>query len=195
MDLHEPREPVRAPGIARGRRTFFAPVWLLLVAAALFAALLFTLWRGQMTTSIIVVRHAEKQLGTIADPPLAPEGQRRAHALADLFATGRSVGAIQAIYVSNTRRARETAAPLALRLGLTPRDRDPRGVRALAREILREHAGQVVLVVGHSNTVPPLISELTEGRFQISMSEDDYGQLYIVSRPSVGPAGLVQMRF
>jgi broad specificity phosphatase PhoE len=172
-----------------------APVWLTLLGFLLFGAMALSIWRGQATSTVIVLRHAEKQLGAIADAPLSPEGAARAQSLARLFGSARSVGSIEAIYVSDTRRARDTAAPLAQLLGLTPMVRDPKNAVALAREILGQHRGRVVLVVGHSNTVPPLLAELTDGRVQVAIGDNDYGQIWIVSRPSFGPAGLAQLHF
>ena len=49
-----------------------------------------------------------------ADPPLAPEGRAQAELLAERLAGQR----IDAIYVTSLRRTRETAAPLASRIGL-----------------------------------------------------------------------------
>ncbi len=154
-----------------------------------------SIWRGQATTTVIVLRHAEKQVGTIEDAPLSPEGAQRAVSLAQLLGAARAVGAIEAIYISDTRRSRDTAAPLAQQLGLTPMVRDPKQADKLVREILDQHRGRVVLVVGHSNTVPDLISQLTRGRVQIAIGDYDYGQAWVVSRPSFGPAGLVQLHF
>lgn len=50
-----------------------------------------------------------------ADPGLTPEGHRQSELLADYLASE----AIDAIYVSPLRRARETSAPLERRLGMT----------------------------------------------------------------------------
>lgn len=163
-----------------------------MIAAAAFA---WGAWRSQATTTVIVLRHAEKQIGAIADAPLSPEGAERAESLARLFGDVRSVGNIEAIYVSDTRRSRDTAAPLARRLGLTAMVRDPRDSKALLRELLHQHRGRIVLVVGHSNTVPELIAALTEGRVQVAIGENDYGQAWVISRPSFGPAALVQLHF
>ncbi len=160
-----------------------------------FVAMALNIWRGQATTTVIVLRHAEKQLGAIADAPLSPEGAARAESLARLFGNAKSAGTIEAIYVSDTRRARDTAAPLAQLLGLTPIARDPNEVAALAHEILKQQRGRVVMVIGHSNTAPALIAELTQGRVQVAIGDNDYGQVWIVSRPSFGLAGLAQLRF
>ncbi|HEY8543519.1 MAG TPA: histidine phosphatase family protein [Acidimicrobiales bacterium] len=67
---------------------------------------------------LLLIRHARPNRddgsGGPADPGLSPVGRRQAEALADWLAGER----IDAIYASPMRRAQETAAPLAERLGL-----------------------------------------------------------------------------
>ncbi|MFZ9707351.1 MAG: histidine phosphatase family protein, partial [Ilumatobacteraceae bacterium] len=69
---------------------------------------------------LLLVRHGlpvRRELTSgIADPELAPDGLRQAECLADYLATED----IAAMYVSPLKRAQETAAPLAKRLGITP---------------------------------------------------------------------------
>jgi probable phosphoglycerate mutase len=78
------------------------------------------------STEIVLVRHGESApfspgtqqplLDGQGDPELAELGRRQAERLAARLATGR----VGAIYRSPLRRTGETAAPLALRLGLVP---------------------------------------------------------------------------
>lgn len=68
---------------------------------------------------LLLVRHAlpvrqEASTGA-ADPQLAPEGLQQAAALAERWADR-----VDAVWTSPMRRARETAAPLAAALGVTP---------------------------------------------------------------------------
>ncbi len=68
---------------------------------------------------ILLIRHGlpirvENDDGSPADPPLCPEGHEQAERMASWL---EGVG-IDAIYASPLLRARETAAPLAKRLGL-----------------------------------------------------------------------------
>lgn len=69
---------------------------------------------------LVLVRHAlpvrRELVEGIADPELAPDGASQAVRLADYLA----VEDIAAIYVSPLKRAIETAAPLAAKLGITP---------------------------------------------------------------------------
>src|SRR5215467_3408589 len=110
--------------ITRHRRPFLLPVWLSFAAffaLIVFALLAFFVYRSATTTTVVVLaRHAEKDLSSIQDPPLSPEGEQRAEQLARMFGRGKGVGRIDAIYVSDARRTQQTAAPLAERLGKQP---------------------------------------------------------------------------
>lgn len=115
-----------------------------------------------MPRMVVLVRHAERAAEPAGDPSLTREGSARAEALAD---TLRSAG-VTAIITTSLRRTKETAAPLAARLQppLKPEAVSTEGeteahVRAVAAAV-RRHAGGVVLVVGHSNTVPGIIGAL-----------------------------------
>src|SRR3954467_1164399 len=72
-----------------------------------------------------VMRHLQKADGP--DPGLSEIGRANADRLVSWFAKDPP----KAIYVSSTKRARETAAPLAARLGLTLHDYDPRDTAGL----------------------------------------------------------------
>jgi len=69
---------------------------------------------------LVLVRHGlpvrRELVEGVADPELAPDGQVQANRLADYLATED----ITAMYVSPLKRAVETAAPLAAKLGITP---------------------------------------------------------------------------
>jgi len=121
-----------------------------------------------------VMRHLQKATGD--DPGLTEEGQRNAARLADLLADDPPA----AIYVSTTRRARETAAVLATRLGLTPKTYDPRDTPALIAAVTAETG--TVLIVGHSNTVPEIVERLG-GQRPADLSETDFGDVWRVYGP------------
>ncbi|MBK6599044.1 MAG: histidine phosphatase family protein [Proteobacteria bacterium] len=194
---------MNSPSITRRRRPFMAPVWLLGMLAAgvllLLAGSLLYFQRATVTT-VIVVRHAEKAAVEGTDPPLSPLGVERAQRLAALFGGGTKLGADTAlgrpvaIYVSDTRRSQQTAAPLAERLGVVPvvADSDP---GALAERIEAEHHGEMVLVVGHSNTVPAIVSRVSGLAAVPPMTDDEYGTVYIVSLPSLGKAAILRLDF
>jgi broad specificity phosphatase PhoE len=190
---------MQAPAIiTHHRRPFLLPVWL---SFAAFLALLLIVvvgyfaYRSAATTTVVVLaRHAEKDLSTIQDPPLSPEGEQRAERLAQMFGRGKGVGHIDAIYVSDARRTQQTAAPLAERLGKQPTVVPAADTKALASRVMHEHGGGSVLIIGHSNTVPELIHDL--GDIDVPpIADDEYDTLYVLSIPAFGHASVLRMGY
>jgi len=107
--------------------------------------------------TVILVRHADIDVGagpTADDTPLNAAGVTRAETLAVVL---RSVG-LTAIFISPVLRTKLIAAPTIVHTGLTPKI----GVTAaeLTPLILAGEAGDRILVVGHSNTVPEIVAAL-----------------------------------
>ena len=129
---------------------------------------------------VFVVRHAERadagnsQMLAPADPPLSAAGEARAAKLAAMLGDA----GIQAIYVTEFRRTRDTAGPLATRLGLKPRQISARDTDALIASLRSEHAGDTVLIVAHSNTAPAIIKAL--GGPEVAIADGEYDNLFIV---------------
>jgi 2,3-bisphosphoglycerate-dependent phosphoglycerate mutase len=194
-----PLEDSVTPSLTRRRRTFLAPLWLMwLLAMGVFAALLasFIYWRSTTTTTIVVVRHAEKELGAISDAPLSPEGEQRADRLAQMLGDAEPFGRIQRIYVTNTRRTQQTALRLSQRLGINSEVLDAKTEPGdLAERVLDENRGGRALIVGHSNTVPDIVKALTGENDVPPMGEDEFGTLYVVTVPSIGPASILRMKY
>lgn len=147
----------RFGGVAPRRLFRTLPVLLLLLCAAP-AAGLDTIW---------LVRHAEKLEPWPADrdlnalQPLSREGTARAEALA-----GRLQDAgIAAIYTSRTTRTMATGHALATRRNI-PLVADDATLQAselppLFARLKEKHAGdRAILLVGHSNTLPSLLTTL-----------------------------------
>jgi len=190
---------MEAPAIInRPRRPFLLPVWLSFAGVfALFVAAVvaFFVYRSATTTTVVVLaRHAEKDLSSIQDPPLSPEGEQRAERLAQMFGRGKGVGRIDAIYVSELRRTQQTAAPLAERLGKRAVVVPAKDTKGLASRVMHEHEGGTVLIIGHSDTVPELIHDL--GDIDVPpIADDEYDTLYVLSIPSFGHASLLRMEY
>ena len=179
------------------RRPFLTPIWLtVLFALCAFCVLASAawVWGTADSTTVVVVRHAEKQLNAGDDPPLSPAGVARAESLSRMFGKTAAGWRIDAIYVSPTLRNRMTAAPLAAKLAITPIVAAADS-KALAHRVLREHAGGRVLVVGHSDTVNEIVEALSGARGLPAIGDEDYGTLYIVTVPSIGHANLLRMTY
>ncbi|HET7273732.1 MAG TPA: phosphoglycerate mutase family protein [Longimicrobiaceae bacterium] len=146
-------------------------------------------------TTVLVVRHAEKVISDNEDPPLTQLGAERARSLIEV---AREAG-VTTIYSTPFRRTRDTAAPLAEALGVAITTFPIEGSAAehsaaLARELLEEHAGETVLVVGHSNTVPDIVRALG-GSAMESMTESEYDHLLIVVVPEQGAVRTIHARY
>jgi broad specificity phosphatase PhoE len=149
------------------------------------------------STTVIVVRHADTDAamaGPDDDPPLNARGRARAELLADFLEDVDVVGSVNAIYASDKRRTQETAAPLAKRLNLDVQIADHLDTEDFMDHVVREHSGDIVLIVSHSNTIAPLIDELHGSKRLPPFGPDDFGELYIVTIPR--PLGKVKtLRF
>ena len=147
-------------------------------------------------TTLVIVRHAEKATDDPRDPTLSPAGQERAEELAKVLG-GASVSAV---YVTEFKRTRLTAEPTAQHFNLTihaqPRAEMTPDVyaRDLMPKILKKHSGKVVLIVGHSDTVPAIVKVLT-GRTVPPIDETEFDRLYVVEVPKSGAARLIAARY
>lgn len=180
------------------RRPFLTPIWLSALGALFIVSFLSFeawLWATADSTTIIVVRHAEKATDDGDDPPLTPAGEARAALLARMFGDVREPGHIDAIYISPMVRNRMTAAPVAARLGLTPVVAPAGDAAGLARRVLREHGGGRVLVVGHSDTVPEIVASLTGAKNLPKIADDEYGTMYVVTVPRIGRADFLRLTY
>ena len=195
--MTEPQEPIpETPTLIRRRRPFLAPIGLLALAGILFLAVAFAYWNSATTTTIVLVRHAEKQVGAISDAPLSPLGEVRAARLAQMFGDSATFGRVQKIYVTDTRRTQQTAAGVAQRLGVTPEIiAGKTDSKALAKRVLRENRGGRALVVGHSNTVPEIVAALSDQSDVPSMADEEFDTLYVVTVPTIGRASVLRLKY
>jgi broad specificity phosphatase PhoE len=143
-----------------------------------------TAW-AQVT--VVLTRHAEKAATPPKDPPLTEAGEHRAELLASMLADS----GVEAIYVTEFQRTQATAAPLAELTHVKPTILPAKDTAAVVKEI-RARASGVVVVVGHSNTVPDIISAL--GGPKVELSDSQYDNLFVLTvGPS--PSSLLRMHY
>jgi broad specificity phosphatase PhoE len=143
-------------------------------------------------TTVILVRHGEKTIvpPENKDPDISVAGQARAAELARMF-SGSGIGSV---YSSQYKRTQQTAKPLADKLGIPVTQVEARNTAEVAKQIRAGAAGQVVLVVGHNNTVPELIAALGGPKLPI-IPETEYDNLFILTVQSDGTAKLLKMKY
>lgn len=168
-----------------------------IISITLFLAFAFGVawfFESQATTTVIIVRHAEKAYEPADDPGLTVEGQRRADRLAKMLAEVDVFAGLDYIYATEYRRTQETAQPLADLLDLPVNVWDAADVGGLIKKIESDHRGKIVLVVGHSDTVPLYVREL-HGSKGIEIEEDEYSRLFIVTQPWFGKTKTLMIEY
>lgn len=164
-------------------------------AAAIIAAAALTLTAAEAGAqqAVILVRHAELPGAAMADPknvPLAPAGKARARRLAELL---KDAG-VSAIYVTDFLRTNQTAQPLAKELGKTLTVVPKGDPRDLVERLRKQHAGQTVVLVGHTDTLPGLIKALGHPA-EIKIDAQDYGNIFIVTPGAGGAPAFLRLRY
>ena len=152
------------------QRSLLGLICMLLAPANVFAQ-----------STFFVVRHAERAdtssgapATMAADPDLSEAGRARATSLAAML---KDAG-VRAIFVTEYKRTQQTAAPLAEALGLTAIVVPAKDTAGLAARLKKVDGN--ALVVGHSNTVPEVITELGVTT-PVSVADTEFDSLFIVT--------------
>jgi phosphohistidine phosphatase SixA len=146
---------------------------------------------------IFLLRHADRS--STGDDALSPAGRARAERLAHMLVeTGVSMA-----LCSDAQRTQETLAPLKLVRGdglvIKPVSTQAPGglaehVNATVAAIEALPAGAVVMVVGHSNTIGPIIERLGGGSIA-PIGETEFDKLFLLCRPAGSSNAALQMRY
>lgn len=133
---------------------------------------------AQGSKLVILVRHAEKDVTPNADqndPELTAEGRQRAERLAVRLKKYR----IGEIFSTDTKRTRDTAAPLAARRHVDIRSYDAKQPSGLVDMIMKSPRKRF-LVVGHSNTIPRLANTLGGADIFKDLEDSEHGVIWLI---------------
>jgi len=133
---------------------------------------------AQSRKTIILIRHAEKETAEMtdqADPPLSAEGKARAERVVKVI--GRFHPG--AIYSTDYKRTRSTVELLAAKREKKVEIYDPKKPQDLVDAILKSKTKRF-LVVGHSNTIPPLANLLLGKDLFKNLQESEYTVIWVV---------------
>lgn len=138
--------------------------------------------------AVILVRHAERR--GVADA-LTDAGRARAQALARVL---KDAG-VTAIVHSDTHRCRDTAGPLAGELKIAPRIAKvgKEHIESALKEIHGAGDDAVVLYVGHSDTVGPILQRFGY-KGVVEFEADPYGQMFVLTPKPSGPV-VIKLHF
>jgi len=135
------------------------------------------------TTTVWLVRHAEKETTPGNDPDLSADGKIRAKELATVLKNQ----PIAAVLVTSYKRTAQTGEPTLQRAGLVAlQTYNPTDLPALAKQVLSAYSGKTVLIVGHSNTVIPTMEAFGAAKPFDTLVDQDYDLLF---KLTIGPTG------
>jgi len=163
----------------------------LVLALLLFAAPAFAAAPDTTLSTVILVRHAEKnEHPSGGDAGLNTKGLVRARELARAL----EGAGVRAVYASQYGRTRLTAEPLATAIGDSVRTYDANRLDALARRVLADGKGRTVVIVGHGDTVGPTIEALT-GTALGKPEPAPYDRMWILTLGPTGAFRVVRLRY
>ena len=138
--------------------------------------------------AVIVVRHAER-LDQSDDTPISDAGQKRAEHLAEIL---RDAG-VTVVYATEWQRTVQTAQPTAdaVKAGITRYK--SANVKELVATLRAKHASAVVLVVGHSDTVPGIVAAYG-GPADIKIAPTEFDNLFVIT-PRGKTAQVVRLHY
>ena len=128
-------------------------------------------------STFYLIRHAEKVRinKTDRDPALNEKGIIRAFNWRDFFIDKD----ISKIYSTNYKRTLETVKPIEVATGLTAILYSPSSIDY--ENFISSNKGEIVLVVGHSNTIPDFVNEVINDQVYTQIDDLNNSNLYIVS--------------
>lgn len=134
---------------------------------------------AQEATTIIVMRHAEKESGKDPDPELSSEGKKRAVQLAYLFKDM----PVTRLLATPFKRTQHTLANIASDKNIMVESYEPSKIPELASN-LKQLSGQTVVIAGHANTAPDLVNQLLNEKKYNQLNENEFGKIWIVTLDS-----------
>jgi Histidine phosphatase superfamily (branch 1) len=152
------------------RRPHLAPIMVPLLIALAAGAGIWWLGTSARTSVVLLVRHAEAQSAASGDPDLSKAGEARVRGLGEFIAGVLAGDKVDYLYAADTRRAQQTAAPIANEFKLPVNLLASSDWAGFASRVKREHRGKVVV-------------------------DDDYDSIFLVVMPSPGPTRVFRLRY
>ena len=141
---------------------------------------------------VVLVRHAERAEEPKADPVLSEDGVKRAERLAAML----RFSGVTHLVASEFQRTQQTLAPLALAASVRVQVAKAADSAAAQSAVETLPRGSLIVIAGHSNTVPAIAKLLTGGNAEIKMAETDFDRLFVVTQWGPGKqTTLLELRY
>ena len=176
----------------RHRRKRKIQIIMAYVAVAIGLAWFF---ESQATTTIIFVRHAEESSLNEDNSSLTREGEIRSAELARQLVDADVIAGIDAIYSTSFQYSKATALPISKALNIPIEIYDISDTELIIEDIIKQHKGKIILVVGHSNTIPLMIGNMGASKDVPKIDDNEYDNIYLVSIPWFGKTKTIRLRY
>jgi 2,3-bisphosphoglycerate-dependent phosphoglycerate mutase len=157
-------------------KNFMLRISLLLILVCSLSCLDAQRRTSEKQTTIILLRHAEKDTINGNDPPLSAVGMARAERLEAAFPEVKP----DLFYSTNYNRTKSTLLPWVKHTNkkIKPYYANKQGEFA---QMLLKEKGKTIVVAGHSNTIPSLVNLfIGQDKYQ-NLPDNEYGKIFIVT--------------
>jgi phosphohistidine phosphatase SixA len=138
---------------------------------------------------VFIVRHAEKTSQTDKDPDISLAGSDRALSISRMLRATK----LTHVFVTDLKRTGQTAMPAAAHHRLKPIVLPAGDTAGLVARLKALSKDAVVLVVGHGNTIPDVVSGLG-AKDKVTIADDEYGRVFVVTPVEGGGKLLTELQ-
>ena len=167
----------------------------IIMAYVLVAISLAWFFESQATTTIIFVRHAEESSLNEGESSLTTEGEIRSAELARQLVDADVIAGVDAIYSTSFQYSKQTALPISKALNIPIEIYDISDTELIIEDIIKQHKGKIILVVGHNNTIPLMIGNMGASKDVPKIEDNEYDNIYLVSIPWFGKTKTIRLRY
>ena len=167
----------------------------IIMAYVLVAISLAWFFESQATTTIIFVRHAEESSLNEGESSLTTEGEIRSAELARQLVDADVIAGVDAIYSTSFQYSKQTAFPISKALNIPIEIYDINDTELIIEDIIKQHKGKIILVVGHNNTIPLMIGNMGASKDVPKIEDNEYDNIYLVSIPWFGKTKTIRLRY
>lgn len=140
--------------------------------------------------TVLLVRHADIDVPAAStDPSLNAAGRARAKTLAHVV----GAAGVTTVYTSTFARTKETVKPFVVQSGL--QSKIAPAAALLAQQVTSGSAGAVVLIAGHSDTIPQFIAALGVPLPAPVIGPTQFDNLFVVTVRGPGAASLARLKY
>ncbi len=140
---------------------------------------------------LYLIRHCEKETQP-DNPPLSTMGQARAERIGRMLDNA----VVDRLCATNTKRTIQTAEAIKYWAGDPTIETFPIEAQSdWLLENLQNRGGRRLLYVGHVNSIPALLNQLTQSKKYQNIPDPEYNHFYVVATKGIGQTEVLELRY